>query len=212
MYFAQFHDNPKLIARIIEKSIDLGVTGIQLLPYPHIVSAIRLLPEEMTRKLTIIGTIRIENPRGDIELLKKLGSVAMLLHGELTDSHDFNMIRRYLDLIGQAGAMAGLATHRPMRTLTWLREVGLRPDVIMFPFNKIGKFMDSDPEKVLEAAVKLGAVLIGKKILAAGSLSPREGLEYTFQKGIHSVAIGVASEEEAEETFSIASELSSRYH
>ncbi len=104
-----------------------------------------------------------------------------------------------------AGCLAGLATHKPFSTLNWLLEAGLDIDLLMLPFNKLGMFMDADPVRVAEAIKRLGKPVIGKKILAAGYLSPQEALTYVVQMGcVDLVALGVASEQEVKETFTAA--------
>lgn len=49
-------------------------------------------------------------------------------------------------------------------------------------------------------------IVIGKKVLAAGQIEPREALEYAAGF-VYGVAIGVTSSQELKETFSIAKEI-----
>jgi len=101
--------------------------------------------------------------------------------------------------------MSGLVTHEPLSTLNWLLKTDLNPNLLMVPFNKLGMFMDADPVKVAEAVRRLGKPIIGKKILAAGYLPPKDALTYVAQSAcIDIVALGVASEQEAKETFTAA--------
>lgn len=89
--------------------------------------------------------------------------------------------------------------------LNWLLKTDFDIDLLMFPFNKLGMFMDADPVKVAEAIKRLGKPIIGKKVLAAGCLPPKDALTYVAQSGcIDIVALGVASEQEAKETFTAA--------
>jgi len=210
-YYCHFYEHPENIVKIIGKSTDLGVRGIHVLPYPPVVKAIKLAEHDLKLELSVLGTVRSEDPYGDIEILQGLRAVAMLIHGEITDSHNQNKINELLNQIRQVGSLAGIVTHAPFSTLEWVQKAGIDIDMIMIPFNKLGKFMDSTPEKVLEVALRTGRLLIGKKVLAAGRLGPREGLEYAFKNGIKTVAVGIASESEAEETFSVATELLRKY-
>jgi len=210
-YYSQFYEHPENIVKIISKSFDLGIRGIHLLPYPPVVEAVKSAERDLKLELNIVGTIRFEDPHGDLQVLQNLRATAILIHGEITDSHREREINELLNQIRQAGSIAGVVTHTPFSTLQWLQKTKLDPDIIMLPFNKRGMFMDSAPDRVLEVAQRLGKTLIGKKVLAAGGLTPREGLEFVFQKGIKIVAVGVASETEANETFSIANELLSLY-
>lgn len=207
LYYSRFHEHPTNIVKIFSKAVDLGVRGVQLLPFPPIVEAVKSVERDLGLELTIVGSVRSEDPSEDIGLLRDLKAAAMLLNGDLTDSHNLPKIGELLNQIHQTGSLAGVVTHAPLSTLTWLQETDLDIDLIMLPFNRLGKFMDATPERVLEAALRINKPLIGMKVLAAGDLTPREGLEYVFQKGLKMVAIGIASESEVIETFSIANEL-----
>lgn len=211
LYYSQFYEHPENIVTIFSKAVDLGVRGVQLLPFPPIVKAVKTVERDLALELTIVGSVRSEDPYRDIEILRDLRATAMLLNGDLTDSHNLSKISELLNQIHRAGSLAGVVTHAPLFTLTWLQKTDLGIDMIMLPFNKLGKFMDSTPEKVLETARRINKPLIGMKMLAAGDLTPREGLEYVFQKGLKIMAIGIASEAEAIETFSIANELLQKY-
>lgn len=211
LYYSRFYEHPANIVKIFSKSVDLGIRGVQLIPYPPVVEAVKSVERDFGLELTIVGSVRSEDPYGDIGLLRDLRAVAMLLNGDLTDSHNLRKIRELLNQIHQAGSLAGVVTHAPLFTLTWLQKTDLDIDMIMLPFNKLGKFMDSTPEKVLEAARRINKPLIGMKVLAAGDLTPREGLEYVFKKGLKMATIGLASEKETEETLSIANELIRKY-
>ena len=211
LYYSLFYENPANIVKIIRQSVDLGVRGVQLIPFPPVVEAVKGVEHDLGLELTIVGSVRSENPSGDIGLLRDLRAAAMLLNGDLTDSHNLPKISELLNQIRQAGSLAGIVTHAPLSTLTWLQGTGLEVDLIMLPFNMFGKFMDATPGRVLEAALKINKPLIGMKVLAAGDLTPREGLEYVFRKGLKMVTIGIASEAEAIETFSIANELLQKY-
>jgi len=211
LYYSRFYEHPANMVKIFSKAVDLGVRGVQLLPFPPVVEAIKSVERDLGLELTIVGSVRSNDPYGDIGILRDLRAAAMLLNGDLTDSHDTRKISELLNQIHQAGSLTGVVTHAPLFTLTWLQKTDLEIDMIMLPFNKLGKFMDSTPERVLEAARRINKPLIGMKVLAAGDLTPREGLEYVFQRGLKVVAIGLASGKEADETLSIANELSRKY-
>jgi hypothetical protein len=211
LYYSRFYEHPANMVKIFSKAVDLGVRGVQLLPFPPVVEAIKSVERDLGLELTIVGSVRSNDPYGDIGILRDLRAAAMLLNGDLTDSHDTRKISELLNQIHQAGSLTGVVTHAPLFTLTWLQKTDLEIDMIMLPFNKLGKFMDSTPERVLEAARRINKPLIGMKVLAAGDLTPREGLEYVFQRGLKVVAIGLASGKEAAETLSIANELSRKY-
>lgn len=205
LYYRRFYGRPKVIAGVICRAYDVGVRGIQLLPYRFVVDAVKLAEDRLGARFAVIGTIARER---DMEALRDLDVRALLLHGEVTDSRDEGRIGSLLDLIREAGAMAGLATHRPLSTLDWLSRGNLDVDVLMLPFNMMGYFMDGRPEEVIRAIRSLGKPVIAKKTLAAGTLDPEGALTYVADAGcVHAVAVGVASEEEAEETLAEAVRL-----
>jgi len=205
LYYSHFYGNPQNIVEIIFKAVDLGVTGVQALPFRPIFSALKAVEREVKGRLTIVGTIGPDDPLGNIRDFQRFNTVAMLLHGGITDSRDSRRISELLNSVHAAGCLAGLATHEPFSTLNWLLEADLDIDLLMLPFNKLGMFMDADPVRVAGTIKRLGKPVIGKKILAAGYLSPQEALKYVVQMGcVDLVALGVASGREVEETFTAA--------
>lgn len=204
-YHEHFYEKPQNIVKIVLKAVDLGVTGVQVLPFRPVFRALKDAERELREALTIVGTIGPEDPISNIRDFQAFNTVAMLVHGGITDRRGSREISGLLSRVHAAGCVAGLVTHRPLSTLEWLQKTDLDMDLIMVPFNKLGMFMDADPMRVAEAVKRLGKPVIGKKILAAGYLPPREALAYMAKSGcIDIVALGIASEEEAEETFTIA--------
>jgi hypothetical protein len=204
-YYRHFYENPENIVKIICKAVDLGVTGVQVLPLPRIFSALNAAERELGEKLTIVGTIGPENPLGNIKEFQQFKTVAMLLHGQITDRRNTREIEKLLNEVHATNCLAGLATHFPSSTLNWLKEASLDVDLVMLPFNQMGMFMDAEPTKIAEKIRRLRKPIIGKKVLAAGYLHPKDALNYVAKQGcIDIVALGVASEKEAEETLSAA--------
>ncbi|MCD6243465.1 hypothetical protein J7K06_07295 [Candidatus Bathyarchaeota archaeon] len=207
LYYQKFYKKPEKIAKIILKAVDMGVTGIQALPYPPIFKAIKIAEENLKERLHVIATVGPENPVEDLKNFQNFNTIAAILHGEITDKKDKRKISELLNRIHYAGFLAGVTTHRPFSTISWLLKTELDMDLVMMPYNKLGMFMDAKPEKIAEKAALLHKPIIGKKVLAAGYLRPKEALEYACKSGLLSiVALGVASEKEAEETFKAAAE------
>jgi len=204
-YYEHFYKKPENIVKIVLKAVDLGVTGVQALPFRPIFRALKAVERELKERLTIVETIGPDDPIRNIHDFQAFNTVAMLLHGEITDRRDSREISELLNKVHAAGCLAGLVTHEPLSTLNWLLKTDLDIDLLMVPFNKLGMFMDADPIKVAEAIKKLGKPTIGKKVLAAGYLPPKDALTYVAQSGcIDIVALGVASEQEEKETFAAA--------
>ncbi len=205
LYHLKFYMNPMNIVKIASKAVELGVTGVQALPHRPILQALKAVEGERGVKLTVVGTIGPDDPIEDIKSFKGLNTVAMVLHGALTDGRSERQISKLLDEIRAANSLAGVATHHPFSTLSWLLRTELDVDLIMLPFNKLGAFMDAKPERVAELVKGVKKPVLGKKALAAGRIPPDEALSFVAKSGcIDAVALGIASEHEAEETFKAA--------
>ncbi len=204
-YHERFYGHPENIVKIVLAAVDLGVTGVQVLPFPPIFNALEAVEREIKQRLTLVGTVGPDDPLGNIRDFQRFNTVAMLVHGQLTDKRDRKKISELLNEIHATNLLAGLATHEPFSTLKWLVKKNLDMDLLMLPFNRIGMFMDASPAKIAEAVRRFGKPVIGKKVLAAGYLSPKDALAYVGQVGcLDVVALGVASEEEVKETFTEA--------
>jgi len=204
-YHDHFYKHPENIVKIILIAVDVGVTGVQALPSPPIFSALKAAERELRQNLTVVGTVGPDDPLDDIKDFQRFHTVAMLVHGEITDERRLQKVSELLNEIRAANCLAGLTTHKPFSTLNWLLKTELDVDLVMLPFNRLGMFMDSTPAKTAEAIRKLGKPVIGKKVLAAGYLSPKDALTYIAEHGcIQMAALGVASEKEAKETFAAA--------
>lgn len=211
LYQLDLYNQPENILKVIRKSCELGVTGIQLVPYDPVVQALQWAIDEGCN-LNIVGTVRPDCENEDIELLSELGASSMLLHGVITDRLNFNYLEIKLDEIKETGAIPGLVTHRPFNTTRNLIDSPVLDlfDIYMVPVNKTGYLMDTDVFMEKERAElrdlikKLDKSIIAKKTLAAGILTPNDGFDYLKTTDyVDSVAVGIASEAEAEETFKL---------
>jgi len=209
-YYVKFVNNPNAVRKVIEASIEVGVQGIQLLPYDWICKALKKILSDH-EDIVIVGTLLPDELESSVKALSELNATVSLVHGAISDTRDLRVIEKHLNLCERISPLIGLVVHEPLKTLSWLTRVNLKVDVIMAPINKMGYLLDGSLKEVIRVYEKLGVPIIGKKVLAAGRLKPKEALE--FIKDIHiikSVAIGVASIEEAKETFKIAFEILGR--
>ncbi len=205
-YYQKFQQ-PENIAEVMRAAIDFGVLGVQVLPAPKVFEAIRIVESEIGGKLTLIGTVGLHHALEEIKIFGEFNTVAMLLHGSLTDSKNVKLISELLNKIHASNCLAGLVSHHPLVMLRWLSKVDLSADVdlLMLPFNKLGMFMDAEPALLAEEIMRIGKPVIAKKVLAAGYLSPKDAFRFIAQnKCISIVAVGIASVKEAKETFSTA--------
>ncbi|MEO2241099.1 MAG: hypothetical protein ABGY09_03420, partial [Euryarchaeota archaeon] len=125
-----------------------------------------------------------------------------LLHASRVDGRDPDDVLRDLNrLRDRFGVPVGIATHRPDVTLpSWEERDGV--DVYMVPLNPRGDFM-GDRNRVEELLEDTDRTVIAKKVLAAGSVPPEEGLPYAARYA-DAVAVGITSRREADETLPIA--------
>jgi hypothetical protein len=213
LYQIDLYNNPENIFKIIKKSYELGITGIQVIPYPPVIGALENALNA-GYDMDIIGTVRPEKELEDIKLLSNLKATSMILHADITDKKDWNFIGEKLQIIKDNNAVPGLATHMPY--LTTKRLVGSPVqgmfDVYMVPVNKLGYLMDSeiygyDERTYLNQLIKsLDKTVIVNKVLAAGILKPQEAFDYLKTVEFADiVTIGIASEAEAQETFRLLS-------
>jgi hypothetical protein len=107
------------------------------------------------------------------------------------------------------GAVPGLATHNFGVTYEKLKAMGVQVPLLMVPVNANGFMMRPSKEKC-EAIIRdiNGTVLIGKKILAGGCIQPKDAIEYVINDlQIPSIAIGIASVSECQQSFSAAQDV-----
>lgn len=201
-YARAFYNRPDRVASIIIACAELGIMGIQPLPYGFIVEAIRRAQRELGVELVLVGTIGPWDPLGDLRAYDGLALRAALTHGALTDTASSEELKAILGAVRDEGLLAGYVTHAPMKLIRRLQAGELpRPDLIMLPFNALGYLMDAPPDQLAGALRQLGLPVIGKKVLAAGRLRPDEAFRFALGFGILSgLAIGMVSREEAEET------------
>lgn len=214
LYQLDLYDQPENILKVIRKSYELGVTGIQLLPHDPVIQALNWAVDEGC-DFNIVGTVRPDCESEDIKLLSELGASSMLLHGAITDKLSFNYLTLRLDEIHETGAVPGLVTHRPFNTTKNLIDSDILDlfDIYMVPVNKTGYLMDTDVfldkqrAELRDLIVKLDKTIIAKKTLAAGILTPNDGFDYLKTVDYADlVTVGIASEAEAEETFKLLAE------
>ena len=202
-YYVRFVLNPANIVKIMEYCLNMGVAGIQALAYDFIIESILEAARSTGVKPIVIGTVDPEDPRGSLDLLDRVEAIAALIHGSITSSKMYGEIERELKLIKDHGMIPGVALHR-IDVLNELLDRFPDIEVVMAPVNYAG-YMMGDRENSLKILGSCGRFIIAKKVLAAGKLDVRRALKYVFSiPYIKSVAVGVSSEREAEETFNTA--------
>jgi hypothetical protein len=211
LYQLDLYNNPDNIFKVIMKSYEMGINGIQVIPYPPVIEALEKAFKEGL-DITVIGTVRQGKELEDIRLLSDIDAVSMLLHADITDKKDWNFIDKNLGLIKDENAIPGLVTHMPFSTTESLLDSPILDmfDLYMVPVNKLGYLMDSEMYGVNERIRldqminELDKKIIVMKVLAAGILQPKEAFDFLKTlKFADIVNLGIASELEATETFSL---------
>ncbi|MGP3667385.1 MAG: hypothetical protein ACKD6N_00800 [Candidatus Bathyarchaeota archaeon] len=207
-YYKNFYLNPSNIKKIVRKSFEVGVNGIQLLPFKPVIDAVDGLLKEGL-KFKIVSTVTFESFKKNLlEEVKKLNPVAILLHAEVADRCNENLFKNLLREIQFKGYLTGFATHQPLKTLSWIKNTNLEYDIVMTPLNITGEFIDGKLEDLIKILKELDRFVIAKKVLAAGKLKPKDALEYIARLNcVNAVALGVTSEREIEETLVLAKKI-----
>ena len=208
--------NPNNVSKIIEKSYECGVrkNGVEM----QVVST--LGKTDMNYVMTNYKQAREEATIDeDIEKLSQYDNAVMLIDEFLVDDYDWDFLMGILDKINDTGISAGLITSFPFKTSQKLLESSLVEDkglfdYYMIPVNKVAymmdcpQFLDDEKDQLALMLKELDKKVIINKILAVGIQRPQEAFEFLKTLDYADmVAIGIASEHEAEETFGILNKM-----
>jgi len=135
---------------------------------------------------------------------------------ELGSETDFLTMTGRVDLLGSLvdhirgdlGHRVLLGTHHAGSTIPLLEGSSVKFEGYVTPVNKLGIMMFPTMDGALVALRGSGRPIIAIKPLAGGRIRPREALEYVYgDLGMDFCMVGVGSEGEAVEDFTIASEI-----
>jgi hypothetical protein len=202
-YYNHFFLQPENITEVVTHAIGLGVNAVQVIGYPQVVEAVQEAAKRTAAELFLLGTVGLGSIEREIEMLLEAGAQGVIIHGSLAD-RDMAFAREHLSRLRERGLVTGIATHRPGMTIPRVEEME-EVEIILCPLNKMGRFMDPSVESTLQAIESSSKMIMAIKPLAAGMLSPQEGLSYIADKVV-GFAVGIASEEEAGKTFEVARE------
>lgn len=204
-YRRLFYDNPDNMVDLIVYAAELGVPCVQLLAVDRILDAFREARRQSGIDLASTLTIGFGDKDWELREAAEINPQVVFLHAMITDRLDLKRIDNWLEDIRDIGLIPGCVTHKPARVLPVLSRSGLDIQAYMVPFNRDGVFMDCKPDDLLRVLDSLHQPIIAKKTLAAGQLSPDMGLPFVTQYAqLDGLALGVASREEMNESFSIA--------
>ena len=226
--------NPSNVSKIIEKSYECGVKSINLANKESLLKAFDMASRngvEM-KAVSTIGKTEMDYVipnydearreatwKEDIENLAQFDNSLMLVDEFLVDAYDWDFITEILDAINDAGIPSGIITSFPFKTSLEIIDSPILEDKNLFdfymvPVNKLGYMMDvphfrSDKQEELKMLLgKIDKKIIINKILAVGIQRPEEAFNFLNTLDFADmVSVGIASQREAEETFSILNKI-----
>ena len=226
--------NPSNVSKIIEKSYECGVRSINLANFGSICEAFDIACENGV-EMQVVSTLgktdmnyvmpNYKQAREeatideDIEKLSQYDNAMMLIDEFLVDDYDWDFLMSILDKINDTGISAGLITSFPFKTSQKLLKSPLIEDkglfdYYMIPVNKVAymmdcpQFLDDEKDQLALMLKELDKKVIINKILAVGIQRPQEAFEFLKTLDYADmVAIGIASEHEAEETFGVLNKM-----
>jgi len=229
LYHLDLEINSDNVAKIINKSSELGIKAINLVNNDNLIESYQKAKD--SEEIVVIGTVgksKIDyiNPdyekakevnwKKDIAILSKFNCPIMLIDEFITDSYDWNLLEEILTEIKKQGIFPGLITAYPFKTTKKLIDSPILDlfDFYMIPVNKLGymmdieSFMEEERKELAKLLKKLDKKVIVNKILACGIQQVEEGFEFLKTLDyVDMVAIGIATEEEAKIDFELLSNI-----
>lgn len=134
------------------------------------------------------------------------GASSCVLQGEAADrlvkEEDFDTIIQCMELTRKSGLPVGIAAHR-LETLTGCVARGIRPDYWMKTFHhheywsaQVGRrehdnIFCREPQETIDFMNDQPEPWVAFKVLAAGSIKPRDGFRYAFESGADFICVGM---------------------
>jgi len=206
-YRKMFFHNESNMEKLFIKSATLDVKAVQLIVYEPLVNALTEAEKKTGEKFFIAATITSGRKFDkDLNLIKPLKPEVVAIHALFCDALD-DRINGWIKKIRDMGASPAASTHYPGETIEEMDEAGYDFDVYLAPVNPVGYAMEPDYESTLRALESTDKQVIAIKPLAAGSLKPTESLFKFIYRYAASISVGITSEEEMEETYSVAKKV-----
>jgi len=212
---------PERVARVFAACMELGATAVMGPLYSPLVEALEET-ERLTGKRPLWLSTTHAPPGPDstpdqARQIQEAGALICSIHGAWVDrwvvEEDWQALQRCISQIREAGLIPAAVCHYGDR-LAKLVESHLDLPLLGTPVNKTGWWMQPDRESALEVVGGIGQPLLAIKPLACGRFEEQrvqEWLEWVVEReGVDAVAIGVMSEEEAQESVPILCDLLSR--
>ena len=213
LYELDFHNNPKNILEILNKSNELDVKSIMLKNNADLVEALSTSVDG-GYDWNSYGFTNLASFDDDMELFSNFNTKSVIINGLSVDDKigtgNIHDLKTYLDEIKSQGYDAGIETRQPFQNIPLISNSTIVDyfDDLLIPFNFYGYMMDCnffnrENKQLFEQIIStIDKKVIANRTLATGILKVEEA--YDFIKNvdyINSVCVGVAKVSEAEETF-----------
>lgn len=221
LYELDFENQPENIAKILDKSFDMGIDTIMLNRSVDLEKALDLSIQN-GNDWNVYGFTKCGDILKDIEVFQRYNTSTVVLDGFFVDEQinegDFGKILEILRIIRERGFVPAIETRRPFKNLPIIKDSIIIDefDALMIPFNFYGYMMDcnflnNENKKIInDLLYDIDKEIIANRTLATGILKPQEAYEFISNvEAINSVCVGVAKEVEAEETFGIINKFKS---
>lgn len=153
-----------------------------------------------------------------------MGIVTHALAGEgLLKAKKISVLEKTLELAGKNGLVAGIGAHDLALPMA-CEEMGMKPDFYMKTFNskrywsadiepRKENVFDEKPQSTIAFMSEVTRPWIAIKVLAAGSIQPRQGFQYAYENGADFLSVGMCDfqiEEDAGTARSVLEKTRSR--
>jgi len=213
-YKKRFSDD--YIKNVLKLCIAKGVNSIETCANERILNIITSIKKES--KINVIGTTRIDETspmkshQMKLKYLINNGADICIIHSQFVDrlssGSEIKGLQYMVDEIHAAGLLAGISAHK--NSTIELCEKKYDIDVYLYPMNMLGfVYPGYDGNETVKERLDLikntDKQFIVMKILAAGRIPPKEGLEFALDniKDNDIITLGIGSLEEAQESIDI---------
>ncbi|RLF11667.1 MAG: hypothetical protein DRJ68_03105 [Thermoprotei archaeon] len=207
-YYLEFVARRGAVAEILSWCFKRGLSWVQAIDVDSVAHEVKAA-REMSKVDPVLVVSTWDGPREAVERFKPIKPLMVLAHAMITDSASKDEIKSFIEEAEGLGVIPGVVTHSPLKSIRKVKGVeGLR--AVMIPMNYAGLY-NTNVEETMRELRGMNVVVIAKKVLGAGRLEVSRAISWVMERpDVDSVAIGVASIREAEETFSLACKLAWR--
>lgn len=197
-YKRTFYDQPENMERLFVASAQLGIRAVQLIAYEPLIKALQDAEKAAGRFFKVVTIV--ESFKEDLDMVSVLEPEYVAVHAIFCDGSDPGL-HEWVDDIKEMGAKPAASTHNPGITIPRLKDSGF--EAYLAPLNPMGYMMKPNFDSTIKAITETDKPVIAIKPLAAGNLIPDPSLFRFIYTYADSMAVGMTSEREMEEVFSI---------